>query len=73
MLLTVALATVLSAPARAHTDPVKWTIDRCGVGFSASAKINRLDYGVKWNRLIEGTNMLGDDVEITINIEATRA
>ncbi len=43
------------------------------IGFSASAKINRLDYGVKWNRLIEGTNMLGDDVEITINIEATRA
>lgn len=43
------------------------------IGFSASTKVNRLDYGVKWNRLAEGVNMLGDEVEITINIEATRA
>ena len=43
------------------------------IGFSASTTINRLDYGVKWNRLIEGSNLLGDNVEITINIEATRA
>lgn len=42
------------------------------IGFTASTKINRLDYGVKWNRLVEGSNILGDDVEITINIEAVR-
>lgn len=43
------------------------------IGFSASTKVNRLDYGLRWNRLVEGVNMLGDDVEILINIEATRA
>jgi polyisoprenoid-binding protein YceI len=43
------------------------------MGFSVSTKIDRLDYGMKWNRLVEGSNMLGDEVEITINIEAVRA
>ncbi len=43
------------------------------IGFSASTKVNRLDFGLRWNRLVEGVNMLGDDVEIVINIEATRA
>lgn len=43
------------------------------IGFSASTRLNRLDYGLRWNRLVEGANMLGDDVEITINIEAVRA
>jgi polyisoprenoid-binding protein YceI len=42
------------------------------IGFSASTRINRLDYGLRWNRLVEGVNMLGDDVDITINIEAVR-
>lgn len=42
------------------------------LGFSVSTTINRLDYGIKWNRLVEGSNMLGDDVEITINVEAVR-
>jgi polyisoprenoid-binding protein YceI len=43
------------------------------VGFEASTTINRLDYGVKWNRVAEAGNMLGDDVKIEINIEAVRA
>lgn len=43
------------------------------IGFSASTKINRLEYGLRWNRLVEGVNMLGDEVEIILNIEATRA
>jgi polyisoprenoid-binding protein YceI len=43
------------------------------VGFEASTTINRLDYGVKWNRMAEAGNMLGDDVKIEINIEAVRA
>jgi len=42
------------------------------IGFTASTRLNRLDYGLRWNRLVEGSNMLGDDVEITLNIEATR-
>jgi polyisoprenoid-binding protein YceI len=44
------------------------------VGFEAATTINRLDYGVKWNRAAEaGGAMLGDEVKIEINIEAVRA
>jgi polyisoprenoid-binding protein YceI len=44
------------------------------VGFEAAATINRLDYGVKWNRAAEaGGAMLGDEVKIEINVEAVRA
>ena len=44
------------------------------VGFEASTTINRLDYGVKWNRAAEaGGAMLGDEVKIEINIEAVRS
>lgn len=42
-------------------------------GFHAETKINRLDYGVSWNRAAEGGGaVLGDEVEIEFNIEATR-
>ncbi|HKW11701.1 MAG TPA: YceI family protein [Gemmatimonadaceae bacterium] len=41
------------------------------LGFEASTTVNRLDYGVKWNRAVEGGGMmLGDDVRIDIAIEA---
>lgn len=41
------------------------------IGFEASTKINRLDYHVSWNRAVEGGGaMLGDEVEINIQIEA---
>jgi polyisoprenoid-binding protein YceI len=44
------------------------------VGFEAATTVNRLDYGVKWNRAAEGGGaMLGDEVKIEINIEAVRA
>ena len=43
------------------------------LGFEASTTINRLDYGVKWNRAVEGGGvMLGDDVKIDIFIEALK-
>lgn len=42
------------------------------LGFEASTTVNRLDYGVKWNRAVEGGGMmLGDEVKIEIVIEAT--
>ncbi len=41
------------------------------VGFDATTTINRLDFGVKWNRAVEGGGvMLGDEVKIEINVEA---
>lgn len=37
------------------------------IGFEASTTVNRLDWGITWNRLAEGGGaMLGDDVEIEI-------
>lgn len=44
------------------------------VGFEATTTVNRLDYGVKWNRAVEGGGaMLGDEVKIEISVEAVRA
>lgn len=43
-------------------------------GFESSFTINRLDYGVAWNRAIEGGgSILGDEVKIDVKIEANRA
>jgi len=41
------------------------------VGASATTKINRQDFGVKWNNPLEGGGVVvSDDVKITIDIEA---
>lgn len=41
-------------------------------GFETSFKINRKDYGVIWNRALDaGGFVLGEDVQITLNIEAS--
>ncbi|MDQ3699192.1 MAG: YceI family protein [Gemmatimonadota bacterium] len=43
------------------------------IGFEASTTLNRLDYGVKWNRAAEGGGvMLGDEVKISLVIAAVR-
>jgi polyisoprenoid-binding protein YceI len=42
-------------------------------GFEARARINRQDFGVSWNRAIEGAGLvLSNDVDIVINVEAGR-
>jgi polyisoprenoid-binding protein YceI len=47
------------------------TPGRRRIGFEASTKINRMDYNVTWNRAAEGGGaVLGDEVEITIAVEA---
>jgi polyisoprenoid-binding protein YceI len=44
------------------------------IGFSASGKLNRLDWGITWNRAVEGGGMLlGDEVTLDIAISAIRA
>jgi polyisoprenoid-binding protein YceI len=49
-----------------------WGNDR--VGFETAITLNRQDYGVKWNQTLDqGGLMVGDDVTISINIEAVRA
>ncbi|HEX9937965.1 MAG TPA: YceI family protein [Longimicrobium sp.] len=47
------------------------TPGRRRIGFEASTKINRMDYNVTWNRAAEGGGaVLGDEVDITIAVEA---
>jgi polyisoprenoid-binding protein YceI len=40
-------------------------------GFEIETTVNRKDYGIVWNRTLdEGGLLLGEDVKVTINIEA---
>lgn len=40
-------------------------------GWVATTKVNRQDYGISWNKTLDqGGTLLGDDVDITLNIEA---
>ena len=65
--------------ARELTIPVDFggtVVDRRGTqkaGFALSTKVNRKDYGIVWNQTLDsGGVMLGDEVEITVNIEANK-
>ena len=42
-------------------------------GWEAKTTIKRSEYGLTWNKVIEGTSVVGDDVEITLEIEAPAA
>ena len=43
-------------------------------GFTARTRINRQDYGVKWNKVLDsGGTLLGDEVDILLEIEAVSA
>ena len=43
-------------------------------GFVAHTTLNRQDYGIKWNKALDnGGALLGDDVDITVNVDAVRA
>ena len=41
-------------------------------GASATTRIKRLEYGLKYNNMVEAGPVVGDEVTITIDIEATR-
>jgi len=51
------------------TDP--WSLQRRGL--SAVTTINRKDFGMSWNADVSGGKMLSDDIEITLDLEMTRA
>jgi polyisoprenoid-binding protein YceI len=43
------------------------------IGASATAKLNRKDFGLTWNAALEtGGVLVGDEVKITIDVEAVR-
>ena len=41
-------------------------------GAAATTKIKRLEYGLKYNNMVEAGPVVGDEITITIDIEATR-
>ena len=43
------------------------------IAFDVSTLLDRRDFGISYNQLVEGAKMIGDDVEITIALEAVRA
>ncbi len=40
--------------------------------FLGRAKINRKDYGINWNKVVEGSEVIGDDVEIELKVLASK-
>lgn len=64
------------------TKPVKLTVRSGGfvklgkvekAGFEVSGKLDRKEFGILWNRAIEGGGtMLSDDVDINIQVEANK-
>lgn len=42
------------------------------IGFEASTTIDRRDFGITWNEVVAGLPTIGNDVDITITIEAAR-
>jgi polyisoprenoid-binding protein YceI len=56
----------VEGPSASVKDP--WGNTRCAL--SGSTKINRQDFGVKWNASIDGGGVVvGDDVNITLDLE----
>ena len=41
-------------------------------GFDVAGKINRKDFGVSWNSIVDGNAMLADDVDVLITVEANK-
>ena len=42
------------------------------IAFQASGTVDRRDFGIDWNETVAGTELIGNDVEITIGIEAVQ-
>lgn len=41
-------------------------------GFDLTGKLNRKDFGVNWNNIVDGAAMLSDDVDLVITVEANK-
>lgn len=40
------------------------------VGFESAIKIDRTEYELTWNQVVEGSRVLGEEVEIDLQIQA---
>ncbi|HKM57347.1 MAG TPA: YceI family protein [Chthoniobacterales bacterium] len=41
-------------------------------GWDATTALKRSDFGLSWNKVIEGTQVVGDDVKIELHVEADK-
>jgi polyisoprenoid-binding protein YceI len=56
------------------TPPGKDPWGNTRIGWSATTKINRKDFGLHWNTALEtGGILVGDEVTITLDVEAVKA
>ena len=42
------------------------------IGAAATTTLNRKDIGMQWNRMVEAAPVVGDEVQVTIDIEANK-
>jgi polyisoprenoid-binding protein YceI len=55
------------------TAPVKDPMGNVRAGAQATAKLDRRDFGITWSKALDGGGvMVGDEVDVTIDVEATR-
>ena len=53
--------------------PVQDPWGKTRIGLTARTNINRLDYGITWNKALDkGGMMIGDQVKISLNVEAVQ-
>jgi polyisoprenoid-binding protein YceI len=55
---------------RGHFNGMTGAPGKRRAGFEAETTINRQDFNMTWNRIVEGSSMLGDEVKIEIDIAA---
>ena len=54
------------------TPPIKDPMGKTRAGARASTKIDRKDFGINWSKTMDGGGLLvGNDVDISIDVEAT--
>jgi len=54
------------------TPSIKDPMGNSRVGGQATTKIDRKDFGLTWNKTVDGGVVVGDEVEITIDVEIYR-
>ena len=51
------------------TKPIKSPFGDVRAGATAAARVNRYDWGLKWNKAVEGGDLVGQDVVIGLDVE----
>jgi polyisoprenoid-binding protein YceI len=64
--------TILATPGAWADGSVEVTVRVASITTQNERRDNRLDYGLQWNRMVEGSAMLGDEVEVAIVVAAVR-